>query len=293
MPKVSVIMPVYNSEKSIQKSLSSVCNQSHKDLEIIIVYRKSDDKTLENIKKIKDSRIKIYEQKEKSGAGGARNIGLAKATGQWVGFVEADDFVEPDYFKKILKVAIKNKVDVAWASINCNGKKWVQYDKTKTFTSFKDKFSIVRNGASFDKLFRLNLIWKNNIKFAENILWEDNLFTFKSLYYADKIATVPNTYYEYCPSKKDEEYQNRLKKDVIPAAKEIVSFAETLPLTKQEHLLLYSKIVKSFAKGFMADKEIYRGLKELMNNPFFLKVMYWKACFKKFKYRILKRKESK
>ena len=86
--KISVIIPAYNSQDVILNCLNSVCNQTYKNLEIIVVLKDSGDKTTEIIQKLNDPRIKVIKQNDDSGAGGARNIGLKSAHGDWIGFVE-------------------------------------------------------------------------------------------------------------------------------------------------------------------------------------------------------------
>ena len=101
--KVSVIVPVYNVEKFIDKCLNSLVKQSLKEIEIIVV----NDGTKDNSQKIIDKYVKKYPDKIKSyikengGQGSARNYGLKKATGEYIGYVDSDDFVEKDMYKKL------------------------------------------------------------------------------------------------------------------------------------------------------------------------------------------------
>ena len=101
--KVSVIVPVYNVEKFIDKCLNSLVKQSLKEIEIIVV----NDGTKDNSQKIIDKYVKKYPDKIKSyikengGQGSARNYGLKKASGEYIGYVDSDDFVEKDMYKKL------------------------------------------------------------------------------------------------------------------------------------------------------------------------------------------------
>jgi teichuronic acid biosynthesis glycosyltransferase TuaG len=106
--KVSVIIPTYNSEKYLKECLSSVINQTYKNLEIIIVDDKSIDNTIKIIKKIKDKRIKLIELEKNSGVAIARNKGIEISTGDYICFLDSDDYWYKEKIEKQLKF-IKNK----------------------------------------------------------------------------------------------------------------------------------------------------------------------------------------
>ncbi len=112
-PLVSVIIPVYNIEKYIEICLNSVVNQTYENLEIICVDDGSADKSGEIIKAIaeKDSRVKYFYQ-ENAGVSAARNLGLEKVTGDYVIFVDSDDYVHPQFVECELKVAIESDADI-------------------------------------------------------------------------------------------------------------------------------------------------------------------------------------
>ena len=111
--KLSVIIPVYNSENYIDRCISSIMNQSYPDLEIIIVDDGSTDKSLEICKKYAevDSRITCIHQ-DNYGVSAARNNGLDHATGEYVTFVDSDDYIDEDMYESMLKVANEYKADV-------------------------------------------------------------------------------------------------------------------------------------------------------------------------------------
>ena len=98
---ISIIVPVFESEKTIKRCLESILNQSYQDFEIVVVYKEGNDKTLDVINSLHDSRIRVVYQLQKSGPGGARNIGIDSSTGEYLGFVESDDFIEKDFYRKL------------------------------------------------------------------------------------------------------------------------------------------------------------------------------------------------
>lgn len=111
---VSIIVPVFNAEKYIRKCMESICNQTYKDLEVIIVDDGSTDRSLEILHEYgkKDERIQIYKQ-ENSGQGAARNHGLVHARGEYISFVDADDWVEPDEIELLYRSIAENGADIA------------------------------------------------------------------------------------------------------------------------------------------------------------------------------------
>ena len=106
MPKVSIIIPVYNDEIYVKRCLDSLVNLTLKDIEIIVVDDGSTDNTPAILKEYskKDARIKIITQ-ENSKQGAARNNGIKNSTGEYISFVDSDDWVDEDYFEKILEVS--------------------------------------------------------------------------------------------------------------------------------------------------------------------------------------------
>lgn len=109
---ISIIVPVYNVEKYVRKCLDSVVNQAYKDLEILIV----DDGSTDGSGKIcdeykKDDRVKVFHT-ENRGLSAARNYGIDRAHGEWIGFVDSDDWIEPDMYEVLLKSALETDADI-------------------------------------------------------------------------------------------------------------------------------------------------------------------------------------
>lgn len=109
MEKVSVIIPMYNSSRFIVECVNSVINQTYKNLEIILVDDKSKDSTLKKVNRIKDKRIKIIKLKKNVGAAEARNKGIEASTGDYICFLDSDDYWKLDKIEKQIKF-IKDKV---------------------------------------------------------------------------------------------------------------------------------------------------------------------------------------
>ncbi len=108
MKKVSVIIPIHNSEKYLEECIDSVINQTYKELEIIVVDDHSIDSSLSIIKKKNDHRVKIYSLKENNGASYARNLGIKKSTGDYICFIDSDDYWLPNKIEKQLAFIEEN-----------------------------------------------------------------------------------------------------------------------------------------------------------------------------------------
>ena len=187
MPKISVIIPVYNVEKYLAECLTSVVNQTFKDIEIICVNDGSTDnspKILEEFAQ-KDSRIKIINQ-ENQGMSCARNAGLAVATGEYITFVDSDDYISTDLYADMQKYLP--------AELICfNAKIFPMSEKYRALQNyiqckFEGEQSITEkiikqtNIHIWNKIFKTSVIRENNIKFPDGLYFEDFPFMFEYLY---------------------------------------------------------------------------------------------------------------
>lgn len=114
MCKISIIVPVYNGEKYIRKTIDSILDQTFENFELILINDGSTDRTREILEecKEKDKRLKVIHQ-ENSGPGVARNVGIREARGEYIGFVDGDDCIEKKMYEKLLNAVAENKVEMA------------------------------------------------------------------------------------------------------------------------------------------------------------------------------------
>lgn len=204
-PKVSVIIPVYNSERFIEKCLTSVMKQTLRELEIIVVNDGSTDLTLTILNRLaaEDSRIKIINQENKK-QGAARNAGTKIARGEYIGFIDSDDWIDVDYFEKLYDTAKKYNADISLATNirigNGKTKKRLEISEEKYVTALQEKFNICnlpKNPCPTNKIYRREFLNSFNIVWPEGIYCEDKIFVTKSVYYANGVVTVPNVNYYY------------------------------------------------------------------------------------------------
>ena len=184
--KVSVIVPIYNSELYIDKCIQSIINQTFKDIELILVDDGSTDKSIEISNKYaeKDKRIKIIKQKNK-GVSSARNYGISIATGDFITFVDSDDFIEIDMLEILYNAAIYNNCDVVLSGIKIIKDNNIKYEFTKdskiytkqeVFKLFYFDRQPFSPNYACGKLIKRSIC--NKIKFREDIfLMEDALFS--------------------------------------------------------------------------------------------------------------------
>lgn len=190
MPKISVIIPVYNTENYLRRCLDSVCNQTLPDIEIICINDCSTDSSLELLREYasKDSRIKIIDFKENKGAAVARNTGIDEAQGEYIGFVDSDDFIDLDFYEKLYKKAAEANADIAKGNYAVNG---IIVDSHINSIIEKDKNALCFSFCS--AIFRTKLLKEYNIRFPMLIDMEDPLFTLNFAQVSNKVVTMENT----------------------------------------------------------------------------------------------------
>jgi glycosyltransferase involved in cell wall biosynthesis len=193
-PKVSIIVPVYNTEKFLERCLASVCGQILKEIEIICINDGSTDSSLEILREYaaRDSRITIINQKNE-GPANARNKGLQVAAAPYIGFVDSDDFIAPDMYEKMYNAIITNDVDF----VECGAEPIFTYtpnneDGLRHYFSNENLNGIVREPDIFintsneiwRNLFKKELITKYHLVFSEDLkISDDSLFvkSYKSI----------------------------------------------------------------------------------------------------------------
>ena len=117
--KISIIVPVYNTEKYIKKCIDSILNQTYNNIELIIINDGSTDNSENIIKKIIKNKSNVkYKKIKNSGVAHARNVGLDLVTGKYVGFIDSDDYISKDMYKELYETAIKEKSDIVTSGYN-------------------------------------------------------------------------------------------------------------------------------------------------------------------------------
>lgn len=196
--KVSVIIPVYNTKSYLSDCINSVLNQTFgiENIEIIIVDDGSTDSSGTIIKKIakKCKKIKYFKQKNK-GQASARNFGLSKSTGEYIHFLDSDDYIDNDMYSELYNVALKNNSDI----VSCDyTKKYQKKDEYISFNYVKDanKNFIIMNTGPCNMIIKRKFLIKEKFKFKEDIIYED-LSVIPSLAINGKITYIQKSFYNY------------------------------------------------------------------------------------------------
>ena len=197
--KVSVIVPVYNVEKYIEKCLSSLVNQTLRDIEIIVVNDGSPDNSQKIIDKYakKYSNIKSFTKKN-GGLSDARNFGLKYASCEYIAFVDSDDYVKLDMYEKMYDKAKENNFDMVVCDID-----YLYPDKTLRVssgleddtTNIKDVYLNI-HPAAWNKIFKKEL-FENDVYFKKNVWFEDVEFIYRMLPYIKSIGVVKEDFNQY------------------------------------------------------------------------------------------------
>jgi len=234
--KVSIIISVYNGEKFIKNAVDSVINQSLKEIEIIIINDGSTDKTLKILDSYTDNRIKIINQ-ENIGLGASRNKGINLANGQYIMFLDADDFLTEDACKIAYEEASQKDTDITMFQI-------INYDyKTKTTTE-SQWFNLANLDSSFDnkvfspkdtkdvlfdfsvsacqRIYKTSFIKNLKYKFPVNMYFEDMPFFYSSYLTAKRISIIRQ--HLYYRGKNESSITEKVDKkflDTVPAGQEM------------------------------------------------------------------------
>ena len=259
MPKISIIVPVYNVEKYIAKCLKSLTLQTLQGIEIIIVNDGSLDRSIDIIEKyVKENPTKIkYYEKKNGGLSSARNYGIEYATGEYVAFLDSDDYVEINMYEEMYNLAKKENADM----VECDfiweweyGKK--VYDKRKEYKTKEDMMKKPRV-VVWNKIYKREILNKNKIRFPEGLIYEDMEFFYKLLPHLNKISYI-NKYFVHYIQRKDSISNKQTKKieDIFKILDNIFDYYKEQNLYNQ-----YEKELKYMKKRILLGSSLKRILK--------------------------------
>ncbi len=201
-PLVSILLPVYNVEQYLPQCIESILNQTYTNLQVVLIDDGSKDSSLQICQSYaeKDSRVEVYKQ-ENQGVATTRNHLLEKVNGDYVLFVDSDDWIELDMVEYLLSQAVGNKADIVTCSmvtndtaVSLNGKKYEVWEQNKTVLEFL-KHTIL-NGSLWNKLVRASIM--EGIKFEKTISYgEDALFTWEILKNIKTLVFTDRQLYHY------------------------------------------------------------------------------------------------
>lgn len=191
--KLSVIVPVYRAEKYLRRCVESLLGQTQEESEIILINDGSPDASLtimEEYSALYPDRVRIRSI-ENGGQGRARNIGLSMARGEYIGFVDSDDWVEPGMYETMLRAAEREEAEL----VVCDFRNCFSDGRIQEQSLWREDHPLASAGSVCNKLFRADLI--REIRFPEGVWYEDLEFSARALLRARRIVHVQEALYDY------------------------------------------------------------------------------------------------
>ncbi len=292
MPKISVITPVYNSEKYLEECLCSLISQTFRDIEFILIDDGSTDSSPQICDKYAelDSRIKVI-HKENAGMGVSYNLGMDLASGEYIGFLESDDFADKHMFENLFYLATKYNTDIvksAWfryfttdhhseKDFRLAGYNSYQVIKTRDFPEL-----LLKQPTVWSAIYKTEFIRNNNVRYLETpgASYQDVAFTFKAFCKAQNMVITPDAYVYYRQDNENSSINSKDKAEAIfweyaevdkffDENPEIKVWANTYKLIKQylDYDWNYSRIADdlkpNFIKRYGKDFQKYKKQGEL------------------------------
>ena len=266
--KVSVIMPIYNASDYLRPALDSVLAQTLEQIEIICIDDGSTDKSLAIIKEYheKDKRIRIVTENN-AGVSTARNKGIIRARGEYILFLDADDFFEPTLIERLYVEAVKNELDIAFCQYDVYNTKQSRFtsavaeDHSEIWTGgdiiskneYPDYILQCMSGYVWNKLFSANFIREKGLMFAPELyVFEDVHFVCTALAYANRIKGITEIlvhhriYSEQSRAKLFRKYYKQFPKVYLMIKEFLMSNGVYIPLTKSYLNLSASRCYKVY-----------------------------------------------
>ncbi len=273
MPKVSVIVPIYNVEKYLSKSLETLVNQTLQEIEIILVNDGSQDESGKIAKQYQEKypeKIKYFE-KQNGGLSDSRNYGMKYATGEYIAFLDSDDYVELNIYEDMYKIAQKEQSDMVQCNFYWEYPKKRKEGKLETYNNSKEMIEKGRVEA-WNKLIKREIIKENKIEFPKGYRYEDVEFTYKLAPYIKKVSFLQKPYIHYIQRQNSiSNLQNEKTKEIFGIFDNIFEFYKEKGLyqeykTELEYIYAKTLFCSSFVRMVkIPDKQIR---KELINQTF-------------------------
>lgn len=192
-PKLSIVIPAYNSEKYIGRCINSVLCSTFSNFEIVIVDDGSTDKTAQIINSYRDERVRVFHQKNQ-GVARARNFGIKNSRGKYIMFIDNDDYIDKTYLYSYIRAIEKNDSDIVvggYERVDTSGKILVKV------TLKEDQWSKYRLVAPWAKIYKLDFLKKNYIEFLDSNIGEDIYFNIRAMVLSKKVSILKNCGYKW------------------------------------------------------------------------------------------------
>lgn len=271
IPKISIVVPVYNVEKYLDKCINSILNQTLSEFELILIDDGSKDSSGLICDKYaeSDKRIKVI-HKSNGGMSSARNIGLDVAKGKYIGFVDSDDWIESDMYELLYNICEDNNCDIANCSsiIHYEQKTVINGGHSLIIHNREEAMKTMLEGKLYDEVVWTKLIKREILagtRFTEGIVYEDTDFTYRVIDKVQKVGCIGEPKYHYI--KRQKGIMNLAKKDL-----------------NIDGVLVYNEMYKFFRNNYLNLSEL--AANKLVNHAMYiLDKISNSDDFKKYKYK--------
>lgn len=255
----SIILPVYNVEKYLDKCISSILDQTFDDFQLICVEDCSTDNSLEILESYakQDSRIKLIRHDKNKGLGAARNTALEYASGKYLACIDSDDWLEKNFLQEVFNAFENNNIDSVWV-------KYWRYNEKDDFATIATVYPLLfhslegiielnpKNICDFpayawNKVYKMDTIRNNDFRWIENKIFEDVYFFFDYFMASNKIYLLDKMLYYY--RVRDDSITSNFNKSKVRNMYEIL-FALYKLITLKDYNDLYKDSIKNYAKNF-------------------------------------------
>lgn len=301
--KVSVIVPVYNVEIYLKKCINSILNQTFRNLEIILVDDGSTDDSgiICDEYALIDERLKVI-HKENGGLSSARNIGIDNATGDYLAFIDSDDWIEPNMLEVLLERIKQDNSDISiceYLEVYNEEEKITNTTmiENKIFTNYKALKNIYDNKLNITMTVTWNKLYKKelfkNITFPNGKIHEDEFTTYKLLYAAEKVSYINKKMYYYRQRENSIMKSKFSKKrlDTLDAIEERVDFMKDIvkddELYNMTIVFYYNVIMNCYFLYQESNKDDYYTLKDILKRARKIYKIYFKASKESIKSKII------
>ncbi len=293
MPKVSIIVPVYNVENYIKKCLTSLVKQTLQEIEIIVV----NDGSTDNSKNIIEDFLKqypekiIYLEKQNGGLSDARNYGIPYAKGEYIAFLDSDDYVELNTYEEMYELAKKENSDM----VQCNFY-WEYPNKQKIgdMSICKNKKEMIQNGRveAWNKLIKTDILKQSGVIFPKGYQYEDVEFTYKLILNLNKVAFLNRPLIHYVQRENSiANSQNERTKEILDVLEHVLKYYQDKGCYEKykdslEYIYVKTLLCRSlFRMAKIKDKKTRKDLLDLTWKTIHEKFPNWKqnAILKKGK----------
>lgn len=232
---ISVVVPIYNVQEYLEKCIESILSQTYSSLEIILVDDGSTDQSgkICDDYKDRDTRIKVL-HKENGGLSSARNAGIELATGEYIGFVDSDDYIDKAMYEVLLQKMVQYNADISICNrfyTEEDGRKFLRYKSDGNELVMDSEHAILEMNsfrsfdmAAWDKLYKRKVF--DEIRFPEGKLSEDYFIMYRLFELVDRICYTPEPYYYYMQRKGSISRGKKINFDFVEAAKEQMEYVE-------------------------------------------------------------------